>query len=297
MTAFAQPNYNNSSGSGNNTLRKIGAGAAILFLAAGVYATIADAGTAVAANPQGAVPAAAKRSIYDIIKSDPTDYKTLGADIDEAQMIKTYREDGPYTVFAPDETAFAKLSAAQIGSFTGDANRPKLQALLSFHTVKGRYSINDLKALPDGTKLVTLAGTVLTINTTGGVLAVNGVPVVESDQVATNGYVHEIQTVLLPADMVDTSTTAPVTPATTDTTTPATTPPADNTTPPPATVPPPATPATPAPTTQMRVPAADNASTSVVGASNGSAASVSDTASPAVDAETGNTAPAASANP
>jgi uncharacterized surface protein with fasciclin (FAS1) repeats len=215
--AASKPNYNTSTGSSGSTIRKLGAGAAVLFLAAGVYSTIADAGAGVTTATAPAAGPPGSRTIYDVIKGDPTDYKTLGTDVDNAQMEKTYRNDGPYTVFAPDESAFGKLTPDQVGGLTGEANLPKLQALLSYHTVKGRYDMADLKALPDGTKLVTLAGTVLTVNTTGGTVSVNGVPVVDSDQVASNGYVHTIQTVLMPPapDAAPAATTpaAPTTPA------------------------------------------------------------------------------------
>jgi uncharacterized surface protein with fasciclin (FAS1) repeats len=235
----------------------------VLFLAAGVYATIADAGTAAAPAVKPAVADNGKQTIYDLIKGDPTDYKTLGADIDSADMVKTYQNDGPFTVFAPDETAFGKLTPDQTGSLTGDSNRPKLVALLSYATVKGTYTINDLMGLPDGTKLVTLAGTVLTINTTGGVLTVNGIPVVGSDQKASNGYVHTVQTVLIPADLLPTAPAPAATPAaTTDTT------------------------ATPAPTTATPVPPAAQMNAPTAGnvgvpAPEASAPTTTDNAAPA----------------
>jgi len=240
VTAFASDTYNGNSGS-NSGIRNVIQTAVFLLVAYGIYATVRDSSGAAAGGevagattPAGTTPVAAaagERTIYDVVKGDPANYKTLGSSIDTAQMVKTYREDGPFTFFAPDETAFTKLPAEQMTSLMADANRPQLQALLSYHTIKGRYTIADLKSLPDGTRLVTLSDTVVVITNTGG-LKLNGIPVVETDVPAKNGIVHQIQTVLTPGVTEVPGSTPVATPAA----------PATDTTPAPA-------PANPAPAT------------------------------------------------
>jgi uncharacterized surface protein with fasciclin (FAS1) repeats len=228
-------------------------GAVLLLVGYGIYATIRDsksgaaAGEVLAPGPDAGVVPIGNKSIYEVAKDSP-DFQSLAQGMDNAEMQRTYREDGPFTVFGPNEAAFAKLPADSPlrplfaltagGAALSAENKATLQANLSYHTVKGRYTIDDLKKLPDGTNLRTLSDTVVVITNTNG-LRINGIPVVENDIPASNGLIHPIETVLTPGD-----TGAAVVPATVPVETP-TTPPAETSVPAEPATPAPAEPATP----------------------------------------------------
>ena len=233
ITAFAQVRQNYNGGTGNPSGNFLGInglsnrdviqGAVLLLVGYGIYATIRDSRAGAAASEAlppgpdggGAVPIGNK-PIYDVAKDSP-DFKSLAQGMDNAEMQKTYREDGPFTVFGPNEAAFAKLptdsplkplfAVTAGGSVLTGENKDALKARLSYHTVKGRYTIDDLKKLPDGTNLRTLNDTVVVISNTNG-LKINGIPVVENDIPASNGLIHPIETILTPGE-----TAAPATPA------------------------------------------------------------------------------------
>lgn len=236
ITAFAQvqQDYNGgTTGKNGNFLgikglsnRDAIQGAVLLLVGYGIYATIRDskAGSAAAegaapTTDSGVVPIGNK-SIYEVAKDSP-DFKSLAQGMDNAEMQKTYKEDGPFTVFGPNEAAFAKVptdspliplfAVTAGGSALSAENKALLKAQLSFHTVKGRYTIDDLKKLPDGTNLRTLSDTVVVISNKNG-LKINGISVIENDIPASNGLIHPIETVLTPGD-TGTPAVAPAVPA------------------------------------------------------------------------------------
>jgi uncharacterized surface protein with fasciclin (FAS1) repeats len=239
ITAFAQVQQDYNSGGGGNqgnflgirglSNRDVIQGAVLALVAYGVYATIRDSRSGAAAgevlapgteSAGGGVVPIGNKSIYEVAKDSP-DFQSLAQGMDNAEMQRTYREDGPFTVFGPNEAAFAKLptdsplrplfALTAGGSALSAENKAALQANLSYHTVKGRYTIDDLKKLPDGTNLRTLSDTVVVITNTNG-LRINGIPVIENDIPASNGLIHPIETLLTPGD-----TGAAVVPATTAT--------------------------------------------------------------------------------
>lgn len=236
ITAFAQVTQDYNSGGTNPSGNFLGIkglsnrdaiqAAVLLLVGYGIYATIRDskAGPAVAELPapgaeNGVVPIGNK-SIYEVAKDSP-DFQSLAQGMDNAEMQKTYKEDGPFTVFGPNEAAFAKIPADSPlkplfavtagGSALSTENKALLKAQLSFHTVKGRYTIDDLKKLPDGTNLRTLSDTVVIISNSNG-LKVNGIPVIENDIPASNGLIHPIETVLTPGESAAPAVPAPVAP-------------------------------------------------------------------------------------
>jgi uncharacterized surface protein with fasciclin (FAS1) repeats len=232
ITAFAQvdQDYNSGGGSGSGNFLGINGfsnrdaiqAAVLLLVGYGIYATIRDskagagAGEVLKPGTEGGAVPIGNKPIYDVAKDSP-DFQSLAQGMDNAEMQKTYKEDGPFTVFGPNEAAFAKLPAesplkplfavAAGGAALSAENKDTLKAQLSYHTVKGRYTIDDLKKLPDGTNLRTLSDTVVVISNTNG-LKINGITVVENDIPASNGLIHPIETVLTPGD-----TGAAVTPA------------------------------------------------------------------------------------
>lgn len=118
-------------------------------------------------------------------------FKTLVAAIQAAGLVDTLKGPGPFTVFAPNDAAFAKLPAGTVEALLKD--KQKLAAILTYHVVSGKVMAKDVKA----GDVKTVQGQMLAIKTDGGV-TVNGAKVVAVDVAASNGVIHVIDTVLLP---------------------------------------------------------------------------------------------------
>lgn len=108
---------------------------------------------------------------------------------------------GPYTVFAPTNEAFDKLPAGTLDELLKPAAKAKLVKLLSYHVVKGKLRAADLQ---DGQKLKTVTGGTLTVNKQGDAVTIvdgagNSATVNQADIEATNGVIHSVDTVLMPA--------------------------------------------------------------------------------------------------
>jgi len=123
-------------------------------------------------------------------------FKTLAAALTAANLIETLKGAGPFTVFAPTDEAFAKLPVGTVESLLNDI--PKLTAILTYHVVAGKVMAADVMSM-DGQAAPTVNGATLAISTKDGV-KLNGVStVVTTDIACTNGVIHVIDSVLLPA--------------------------------------------------------------------------------------------------
>lgn len=120
-------------------------------------------------------------------------FTTLLAAVDAAGLRETLSSGGPFTVFAPTDEAFAQLPAGTIESLLEDT--PKLVGVLTYHVVQGRVTASDAVAVPTA---ATVHGDDLTISVNGGI-EVAGARVVSTDIEASNGLIHVIDRVLLPA--------------------------------------------------------------------------------------------------
>jgi uncharacterized surface protein with fasciclin (FAS1) repeats len=119
-------------------------------------------------------------------------FNTLAKALMEAGLIETLKGNGPFTVFAPTDEAFAKLPAGTLDSLLKD--KEKLTAVLTYHVVPGQVMAADIFKL---TEAKTVQGQSVKINTSGGVM-VNDAHVVKTDILATNGVIHVIDKVILP---------------------------------------------------------------------------------------------------
>ena len=154
------------------------------------------AGTATPVIPVGGADAV---PVYDAAAANG-DLSTFAAQADAADLKDALRTGGPYTVFAPTNAAFAAFQTANPTAFADlqkSENKAQLKALLSYHVVKGKYTIADLKGMAEGTKLLSLTDGAVTITNADG-LKVNGVPVQETDIPASNGIIHPIGQILTP---------------------------------------------------------------------------------------------------
>ncbi len=121
-------------------------------------------------------------------------FETLAAALGAAGLVDTLKGDGPFTVFAPTDTAFAALPAGTVEDLLKPENKDKLTAILTYHVVPGKVMSTDLV---DDMEAATVQGSSVTIDLDNGVM-VDGATVVAADIEATNGVIHVIDKVLLP---------------------------------------------------------------------------------------------------
>jgi uncharacterized surface protein with fasciclin (FAS1) repeats len=175
------------------------------LLAAGALAVSTVFGASVAmATDCGATSASAGQQMassaasLDIVDRaiDARAFTTLVAAVSEAGLVETLKGEGPFTVFAPNDAAFAKLPAGTVESLLQPENRDTLTQILTYHVVPGRVMSSDIagKALD----AQTVSGIPLSIDATGGGVMVGGASVTTADVMASNGVIHVIDTVLIP---------------------------------------------------------------------------------------------------
>jgi uncharacterized surface protein with fasciclin (FAS1) repeats len=138
---------------------------------------------------------AAEGDIVDIAVSD-TSFSTLVAALTEADLVGALQGDGPFTVFAPTNEAFGNLLAALDISAEDLLAHPDLSKVLLYHVVSGKVMSTDLS---DGLMAETLNGNKIEVDLSQGV-KINTSTVIQADIEATNGVVHVIDEVLVPAD-------------------------------------------------------------------------------------------------
>lgn len=123
-------------------------------------------------------------------------FTTLAKALEAAGLIDALKGEGPFTVFAPTDAAFAKLPAGMIESLLKPENKEQLKAILLYHVVSGKVTATDVMKL-NGQSVKTLQGGMFKVSTKHGV-RVDNARVTQTDIKATNGVIHVIDTVLLP---------------------------------------------------------------------------------------------------
>jgi uncharacterized surface protein with fasciclin (FAS1) repeats len=154
----------------------------------------AAATTPAASTPAASTPAAAG-TIVDVAAANP-DFTTLVAAVKAAGLDETLSGPGPFTVFAPTNEAFAALPAGLVDKLLKPENKAVLAKILTYHVLASTVMAADVK---DG-KVATVEGGTITIDTMSGV-KVNDAKVTATDIAASNGVIHVIDTVLVPADV------------------------------------------------------------------------------------------------
>ncbi len=122
------------------------------------------------------------------------DFNTLVAAVQAAGLVETLKSEGPFTVFAPTDAAFAALPEGTVQMLLEPENKDKLTAILTYHVVPGKVTSGDLN---NGMKASTVQGGSVEIMTEGGV-TVDGAKVVVADVMASNGVIHVIDAVIMP---------------------------------------------------------------------------------------------------
>jgi uncharacterized surface protein with fasciclin (FAS1) repeats len=121
-------------------------------------------------------------------------FTTLVAAVQAAGLVDTLKGEGPFTVFAPTDAAFAALPAGTVEDLLKPENKDKLTAILTYHVVPGKVMSTDLT---EGMKAATVQGGEVTITLEGGA-KVNGAVISGADVAATNGVIHVIDQVIMP---------------------------------------------------------------------------------------------------
>jgi len=143
-------------------------------------------------------PALAGGMSKDIVDtaSGAGDFTTLVAAVQAAGLVETLKGEGPFTVFAPTDAAFAALPDGTVDTLLLPENKDKLTQILTYHVVPGKVMSSDLS---DGMMAKTVEGSEVKIGTQGGV-TVDGASVTTADIEASNGVIHVIDQVILPGD-------------------------------------------------------------------------------------------------
>ena len=129
-------------------------------------------------------------------------FQVVGADHNLAIMSKGVKaagletiliKEGPYTVFAPTDTAFNRLSPGELAELLKPEYKAKLMSILNNHVVEGKKELKDFK---DGDRMKSLGGKQLTVKVVDGEVTVNGSKIKGRDHQASNGIVHSMDQVI-----------------------------------------------------------------------------------------------------
>jgi len=152
-------------------------------------------GTLAAQEAQGYSESPANTAKGDIIETAVAagSFNTLAKAIEAAGLTETLQGEGPFTVFAPTDEAFAQLPKGTIDALLKD--KAKLTAILTYHVVAGNVSSSDVAGLSSAK---TVNGQKISIKAKGGKVMIDKATVIQADIAASNGTIHVIDQVLMP---------------------------------------------------------------------------------------------------
>ena len=180
-----------------------------LFKGAVLFLTLFTAQSFLAQNDTKMVGGAEMYPTKNIVENavNSKDHTTLVAAVKAAELVETLSSDGPFTVFAPTNAAFDKLPEGTVATLVMPENKAKLQAILTYHVIAGKYNAKDIKALikkgNGKAEIKTVNGGILTAWKKGKDLYItdeNGtqskITIANVNQ--SNGVIHVVDTVVLP---------------------------------------------------------------------------------------------------
>lgn len=132
-------------------------------------------------------------NLFDVANNAST-FKTYLSAVKIAGLSEKLKSGGPYTVFAPSDTAFSNLPAGQWEQLLED--KPRLIHVLTYHMMPGKVKVTEVKP----GNVASAEGSLLKLKSDNGMVTVNGARVTESDIAADNGVIHAIDKVLMPPD-------------------------------------------------------------------------------------------------
>jgi uncharacterized surface protein with fasciclin (FAS1) repeats len=124
-------------------------------------------------------------------------FSTLVSAIKAANLGQALSANGPFTVFAPNDAAFAKLPKVTVEDLILPANKDKLTAILKLHVVSGKHMASEFTG--KSADIATLGGEKVRVSEKNGAVTVGAATVSSADLSASNGVIHVIDTVLMPA--------------------------------------------------------------------------------------------------
>jgi transforming growth factor-beta-induced protein len=159
-----------------------------------------------AVHPVTTARAASEMDIVDTAVSAGS-FTTLVAAVQAAGLVDTLKGDGPFTVFAPTDEAFAKLPEGTIAELLKPENKGRLQGILTYHVVSGSVMAADVVKLSSAK---TVQGQQVDVSVSDGAVTIDNANVIKTDIHASNGVIHVIDSVILPneKDIVDTAVAA-----------------------------------------------------------------------------------------
>jgi uncharacterized surface protein with fasciclin (FAS1) repeats len=173
------------------TITAIATASVLMLSACGSDNSSSDTTVAMSTTTEAAAPG----TIVEVAQANP-DFSTLVAAITAADLADALSGDGPFTVFAPTNAAFAALPAGLLDKLLLPKNKAILAKILTYHVVEAEVMAADVTA----GDVTTLEGSTFTITTMGGV-KVNTANVTSTDVPASNGVIHVIDAVLVPASV------------------------------------------------------------------------------------------------
>jgi uncharacterized surface protein with fasciclin (FAS1) repeats len=123
-------------------------------------------------------------------------FNTLVAAVKAAGLVETLQGEGPFTVFAPTDEAFAKLPEGTVEELLKPQNKEKLQAILTYHVVPGRVMAKDVVGISSAE---TVQGQSLNVSVENGTPMVDNAKIIQTDITASNGVIHVIDSVIMPS--------------------------------------------------------------------------------------------------
>ena len=134
----------------------------------------------------------------DIVEtaSEAGSFQTLLTAAEAAGLVETLKSEGPFTVFAPTDEAFAKLPEGTVEDLLKPENQDQLKAILTYHVVPGKTMSSDIAGKE--LEVETVQGETIAIDASDGTVMVDDATVVQADIETDNGVIHVIDTVLMP---------------------------------------------------------------------------------------------------
>lgn len=135
-----------------------------------------------------------KKDIVDTAVSAGS-FNTLVAAVKAAELVDTLKGEGPFTVFAPTDDAFAKLPEGTLDDLLKPENKDKLKSILTYHVVSGKVMAKDVMTMKEAK---TVNGANVMVSMEADTVMIDNAKVVQADVECSNGVIHVIDTVILP---------------------------------------------------------------------------------------------------
>ena len=166
-----------------------------MMLRKNVFGVVMAGALALAVGAGATVVRAQEKDIVDTAVAAGS-FKTLAAALKAAGLVDTLKGKGPFTVFAPTDEAFAKLPAGTVENLLKPENKAQLTAILTYHVVPGAVMASQVTSLKEAK---TVNGQSVKISAMNGTVMIDKAHVTKTDIKASNGVIHVIDTVMLPA--------------------------------------------------------------------------------------------------